>query len=64
MTRVVNRWCIATGAFILMISGFFPKPPSGRFLRASAQHGLLGLFNVRRVLHGEKDVGDASSMGR
>lgn len=25
MTRVVNRWCIATGAFILMISGFFPK---------------------------------------
>lgn len=25
MTKVVNRWCIATGAFILMISGFFPK---------------------------------------
>lgn len=25
MTRVVNRWCIATGGFILMISGFFPK---------------------------------------
>ena len=25
MTRVVNRWCIATGAFILMISSFFPK---------------------------------------
>ena len=25
MTRVVNRWCIATGAFILMVSGFFPK---------------------------------------
>ena len=35
-------------------------PPSGRFLRASAQHGLPGLFNVRRVLHGEKDVGDGS----
>lgn len=25
MTKVVNKWCIATGAFILMISGFFPK---------------------------------------
>lgn len=25
MTRVVNKWCIATGAFILMICGFFPK---------------------------------------
>ncbi len=25
MTKVVNRWCIATDAFILMISGFFPK---------------------------------------
>ncbi|MCB5532071.1 solute carrier family 23 protein, partial [Thomasclavelia ramosa] len=24
MTKVVNKWCIATGAFILMISGFFP----------------------------------------
>lgn len=25
MTKVVNKWYIATGAFILMISGFFPK---------------------------------------
>ncbi len=25
MTKIVNKWCIATGAFILMISGFFPK---------------------------------------
>lgn len=25
MTKVVNKWCIATGAFILMISGFLPK---------------------------------------
>ena len=25
MTGVVNKFCIATGAFVLMISGFFPK---------------------------------------
>lgn len=25
MTKVVNKWCIATGAFVLMVSGFFPK---------------------------------------
>ena len=25
MTKVVNKFCIATGAFILMISGFIPK---------------------------------------
>jgi len=25
MTKVVNKWCIAIGAFILMISGFCPK---------------------------------------
>lgn len=25
MTRVVNKFCIATGAFILMLSGFIPK---------------------------------------
>lgn len=25
MTKVVNKWCIAVGAFILMISGFIPK---------------------------------------
>lgn len=25
MTKVVNRWCIAVGAFVLMISGFVPK---------------------------------------
>ncbi len=25
MTKVVNKWCIATGAFVLMISGFLPK---------------------------------------
>lgn len=25
MTKVVNKWCIAVGAFVLMISGFVPK---------------------------------------
>lgn len=25
MTRVVNKWCIATGAFVLMLCGFLPK---------------------------------------
>lgn len=25
MTKVVNKWCIAVGAFVLMVSGFFPK---------------------------------------
>lgn len=25
MTKVVNKWCVAVGAFILMISGFCPK---------------------------------------
>ena len=25
MTKVVNKWCIAVGAFVLMISGFCPK---------------------------------------
>lgn len=25
MTKVVNKWCIAVGAFVLMISGFLPK---------------------------------------
>nr|HML38778.1 solute carrier family 23 protein [Bacillota bacterium] len=25
MTKVVNRWCIATGAFVLILAGFFPK---------------------------------------
>lgn len=25
MTHVVNKFCIATGAFVLMLSGFFPK---------------------------------------
>lgn len=25
MTKVVNKWCIAVGAFTLMISGFIPK---------------------------------------
>lgn len=25
MTKVVNKWCIAVGAFVLMISGFIPK---------------------------------------
>ena len=25
MTKVVNKWCIATGAFVLMICGFLPK---------------------------------------
>lgn len=25
MTKVVNKWCVAVGAFVLMISGFCPK---------------------------------------
>lgn len=25
MTRIVNKWCIAMGAFVLMIAGFLPK---------------------------------------
>jgi uracil-xanthine permease len=25
MTKVVNRWCIAMGAFLLILAGFFPK---------------------------------------
>lgn len=25
MTKVVNKWCIATGAFVLMVCGFVPK---------------------------------------
>jgi NCS2 family nucleobase:cation symporter-2 len=25
MTKVVNKWCIATGAFVLIIAGFCPK---------------------------------------
>ena len=25
MTKVVNKWCIAVGAFVLMICGFCPK---------------------------------------
>lgn len=25
MTKVVNRWCIAMGAFMLILAGFFPK---------------------------------------
>lgn len=24
MTKVVNRWCVATGAFVLILAGFFP----------------------------------------
>jgi NCS2 family nucleobase:cation symporter-2 len=25
MTKVVNKWCIATGAFVLILAGFIPK---------------------------------------
>lgn len=25
MTKVVNRWCLATGAFVLILAGFIPK---------------------------------------
>lgn len=25
MTKVVNRWCVAMGAFVLILAGFFPK---------------------------------------
>jgi NCS2 family nucleobase:cation symporter-2 len=25
MTKVINRWCIAMGAFVLILAGFFPK---------------------------------------
>ena len=25
MTKVVNKWCVATGAFVLILAGFFPK---------------------------------------
>lgn len=25
MTKIVNKWCIAMGAFVLIIAGFFPK---------------------------------------
>ncbi|MDR0519337.1 MAG: purine permease [Clostridiales Family XIII bacterium] len=25
MTKIVNRWCVATGAFVLIAAGFFPK---------------------------------------
>lgn len=32
MTKVVNRWCVATGAFVLIIAGFFP--PIGALFNA------------------------------
>ncbi|MCL1846570.1 MAG: NCS2 family nucleobase:cation symporter [Coriobacteriia bacterium] len=40
MTKVINRWCIATGAFILILAGFFP--PIGAIFSAMPSAVLGG----------------------
>jgi NCS2 family nucleobase:cation symporter-2 len=40
MTRVVNKWCVATGAFVLILAGFFP--PVGAVFSIMPQSVLGG----------------------